>query len=161
MHACMRMGYSVALGELHRLIYWYQVPSYLLPKNILGWHFLDRLSSTPLPWSTCAFSIYMYLPMTTVANTPSQVRHSSAHNSDKSALLQKRDMMLHCQKQTVVLMLETIFIHICSTLSQVTETCLAPPREPVINYGEQTKVSRGQAQPETQLPLGLGLATQE
>ena len=45
--------------------------------------------------------------------------------------------MLHCQKQTVVLMLGTIFIHISSTLSQVTETCLAPPREPVINYGEQ------------------------
>jgi len=28
-------GYGVALGELHCLIYWYQVPSYLLPKIFL------------------------------------------------------------------------------------------------------------------------------
>jgi len=33
MHACM--GYGVALGELHCLIYWYQVPSYLLPEIFL------------------------------------------------------------------------------------------------------------------------------
>ena len=60
-------------------------------------------------------------------------------------------------------MLWTILLHICSTLSQVSETCLAPPSEPVISYGEQNPgnrkgpcaVSRVHNKKSVQLPYGI------
>jgi len=122
---CMRMGTVWHWGNYTALYTGtrYQV-TYCLKYSWLT--LLWSTSSTPLPWSTCAFSMHLSASDNgrwTNAPTYATGLHTTATKVPLSSRVpQKRKMILHCQKQTVVLMLGTIYIYISSTLSQVTSS---------------------------------------
>ena len=113
--------------------------------NLLCDHFITSDLAIPHTSGTVAIGLYRY--NTVAASDADKLAPSycvlHARQVPSSQVAEKRKKMFCYPKPTVLLMLGTILLRICSTLSQVTETCSAAPSEPVISYGEQNHAGKG------------------